>query len=278
LAQTGHHDRGKKFLILANEPFYKDHWIKIDQDRLDRYDRMFQWNPASLSLYEPADIRPGHVVADFGCGPGHTAIEIAKWVGSGGHVHALDINSEFVTQSRKNANAAGVGDRVTAHQCDGSVLPLPDESLDRLTTRNTIIYVDDPERTIREFRRVLRAGGRVHAIEGDWPMMVIEPVPSKDWAALVNAASHACRTPDIGRKLYGLMGRAGFSNISVQVITRPDTDGRLLPMIKNMAEYARSSGKINHADVETILSTIEQAISQESYLALAPQFVVIAVR
>jgi len=100
---------------LANEPFYKDHWIKIDQDRLDRYDRMFQWNPASLALYEPADIRPGHTVADFGCGPGHTAIEIAKWVGPGGHVHALDINSEFVTQSR-NAHAAGVGDRVTAHQ------------------------------------------------------------------------------------------------------------------------------------------------------------------
>ena len=116
---------------------------------------MFQWNPASSALYEPADIRPGHIVADFGCGPGYTAIEIAKWVGSGGHVHALDINSDFVTQSRKNANAAGVGDRVTAHQCDGSILPLPDESLDRLTTRNTIIYVDDPERTIREFRRVL---------------------------------------------------------------------------------------------------------------------------
>src|SRR5262245_41199560 len=171
--------------MLANEPFYKDHWIKIDQDRLDRYDRMFQWNSASLALYEPADIRPGHIVVDFGCGPGHTAIEIAKWVGPGGHVHALDINSEFVTQARKNANAAGIGDRVTAHQCDDSILPLPDESLDRLTTRNTIIYVDDPERALREFRRVLRAGGRVHAIEGDWPIMVVEPVPSKNWAALV---------------------------------------------------------------------------------------------
>ena len=67
-------------------------------------------------------------------------------------------------------------------------------------------------------------------------MMVIEPVPSKDWAALV-------RTPDIGKKLYGLMVRAGFSEIDVQVITRPDTDGKLLPMIKNMAEYARGSGK-----------------------------------
>jgi len=118
----------------------------------------------------------------------------------------------------------------------------------------------------------------VHAIEGDWPMMVIEPVASKDWAALVNAASYACRTPDIGRKLYGLMGRAGFSDIRVQVVTRPDTDGRLLPMIKNMAEYARGSGKINDADVEKILSTIEGAVSDGTYLALAPQFVVTAIR
>src|SRR5262249_20382670 len=97
-------------------------WVNIDQERLDRYERMFQLNPASSALYEPADIRVGHIVADFGCGPGHSAIEIAKWVGPSGHVHALDINSDFVSQSRKNANAAGVGDRVTAHQCDASIL------------------------------------------------------------------------------------------------------------------------------------------------------------
>ena len=46
------------------------------------------------------------------------------------------------------------------------------------------------------------------------------------------------------------MARAGFCGIDVQVITRPDTDGRLLPMIKNMAEYARASGKINHGPVD----------------------------
>jgi len=119
----------------------ENHWLNIDQDSLDRYQRMFQWNPASSALYAPADIRVGQILADFGCGPGHTAIEIAKWVGSDGHVHALDINSDFTSQTRKNANAAGVGNRVTAHQSDGSKLPLRNESLDRLTTRNTIIYV-----------------------------------------------------------------------------------------------------------------------------------------
>ena len=65
---------------------------------------------------------------------------------------------------------------------------------------------------------------------------------------------------------------AGVSKIDIQVVTRPDTDGRLLPMIKNMVGYDQDSGKTNDADAEKILSTIEQAISDGSYLALAPQF------
>jgi hypothetical protein len=31
----------------------------------------------------------------------------------------------------------------------------------------------------------LRAGGKLHVIEGDWPMMIVEPVPAEDWSAFV---------------------------------------------------------------------------------------------
>jgi hypothetical protein len=55
---------------VPGNAFYKEHWVNIEPELLDRYQRMFQWNPASLALYEPADIRPGHIVAEFGCGPG----------------------------------------------------------------------------------------------------------------------------------------------------------------------------------------------------------------
>jgi ubiquinone/menaquinone biosynthesis C-methylase UbiE len=261
---------------VPSNAFHKEHWLNIAPERLDRYQRMFQWNPASSALYETADIRPGHIVAEFGCGPGYTAIEIAKWVGPGGHVHALDINADFLEQARKNADTAGVGDRVTTHRSDGSMLPLPQASLDRLTTRNTLIYVDDPEATLRECRRVLRPAGKMHAIEGDWPMMVVEPVPGADWSALVTAASHACRTPDIGRKLHIFLRRAGFSTIELQLVTRPDTEGRLLPMIKTIADYARGSGKISDTKIDSILSDIERACANGSYLFLAPQFVVTA--
>lgn len=259
---------------MPEVPFYKDHWVTIGRERLDRYQRMFAWNPSSKALYESADIRAGHVVADFGCGPGHTAIEIADWVGPMGHVHALDINAAFAAQTRQNARDAGVEDRVTAHRSDGAELPLADGCLDRVTTRNTLIYVDDPVVTLGEFKRTLRSGGKLHAIEGDWPMMVAEPVPAKTWRALVLAASHACQTPEIGRKLTGLLARSGFREIDVQVITRPDMEGRLLPMIKNMAGYARDSGKMEEEEIDGVLSTLDRALAEKTYLALAPQFVV----
>lgn len=262
---------------MTDMPFYKDHWVSIDDERLDRYQRMFEWNPGSAVLYEAADIQSDHTVADFGCGPGHTAIEIANWLGPEGHVHALDINVAFVNQTRENAIKAGVDDTITAHLSDGLELPLLDNSLDRATTRNTLIYVDDPKVTIGEFKRVLRPGGKMHAIEGDWPMMVVEPVPTKTWQTLVSAAAHACRTPDIGRKLTGLLARSGFRDIDVQVITRPDTEGRLLPMIKNMAGYARDSGEMTEAEIDLVLSTLDQALSNDTYLVLAPQFVVTGV-
>jgi ubiquinone/menaquinone biosynthesis C-methylase UbiE len=263
---------------MSELPYYKQHWVEIGEDRLDRYQRMFEWNPASADLYEPADIQHGHNVADFGCGPGHTAIEMCNWVGPHGSVHAFDINSDFVSQTRQNAQAAGVGGRVQAHQSDGAKLPLEDGALDRLTTRNTLIYVDDPLRTIEEFRRVLRPGGKVHAIEGDWPMMIAEPVPIETWQALVSAASRACRTPDIGRKLTGYLAQSGFRDIHLEVITRPDMAGRLLPMLRNMAGYARDSGDMPDADIDGVLSALEQALENGTYLVLAPQFVVAGTR
>lgn len=259
---------------MPDIPFHKDHWVTIDDERFDRYQRMFEWNPGSAVLYEAADIRTGHIVADFGCGPGHTAVEIADWVGPDGHVHALDINTAFIALARENATKAGVDDRVTAHRSDGPELPLRDSSLDRVTTRNTLIYVEDPLVTLGEFKRVLRPGGKVHAIEGDWPMMVAEPVPTKAWGALVSAAAYACQTPEIGRKLPGLLARSGFHDIDVQVVTRPDTVGRLLPMIENMAGYALEGREMAEAEIDEILATLDQALRDKTYLALAPQFVV----
>ena len=144
------------------------------------------------------------MVAELGCGPDHTAVELANWVGEAGHVHALDINERFLELARANAVPGGVAVRISTHLCDGGQLPLATESLDCLATRNALIYIEEPAQTIEECRRVLKAGGVFPATEGDWPMMLVEPLAVSQWLEVITAAGDGCRTPDIGRRLYGL--------------------------------------------------------------------------
>jgi ubiquinone/menaquinone biosynthesis C-methylase UbiE len=125
-----------------DEAAYENRWTALGPEDIARYDAMFAWNPASAALYAPADIQPGQTVADLGCGPGHMAVELAGWVGPAGHVHALDINPDFVALARGRAASKGLADRITAHLTDGASVPLADASIDRVLARNTIIYVD----------------------------------------------------------------------------------------------------------------------------------------
>jgi ubiquinone/menaquinone biosynthesis C-methylase UbiE len=255
---------------------FQDRWLHIDAERLERYDAMFRWNPATAHFYESARIAPGHALADFGCGPGHAAVEFARWVGPEGHVHALDINEEFVRRARTRAAEHGFADRITVHLLRDERLPLPDASLDRVIARNTIIYVADPTATFAEFRRALRPGGVAHAIESDWRLTAVEPVPAAEWRALIEAASWAWPRPEIGRQLHGIARRAGFGEISVQVLTSPDTDGRLLGMIETVTDHAKEGGAMDPARADAILDDVRRGIAERTYLAIAPQFVVTA--
>ena len=60
-------------------------------------------------------------------------------------------------------------------------------------------------------------------------MMVLEPVGADKLRQLFNAASMAYNTPEIGRRLYGLMRHAGLTDVSVKVLCAADTTGVRAP-------------------------------------------------
>ena len=259
-----------------NETYYRDHWTDIEPERFERYKRMFEWSDASRPLLEPAGIQTGEVVVDLGCGPGFTALELATWVGLSGHVHGVEVNADFVEFGRSVAKDRGLEESVTFHHVTERNLPFSDDSIDCVVAKNVLVYVDDPLETYQECRRVLRKGGRVHAVEGDWGLAIAEPVPDEDWKALIRAASVAFRTPTVGRRLYGYAKAAGFGDVTVSVVCRPDTTGRLLPMVRNLCTYARASGMLEEQKIDAILDRCEEAADRRHLLILNPQFVVTA--
>jgi ubiquinone/menaquinone biosynthesis C-methylase UbiE len=262
---------------VSLETYYKDHWVTIEPERLDRYEEMFVWTPAQDALIEPANIQTGHTVADFGCGPGYLSVELLRRVGADGHVHSLDVNEDFLRRTQARVGAEGLPADFSSHQLIDGDIPLDDQSMDRIVTKNVMVYVDDPAHTFTEFRRIIRPGGRVHVIDSDFLMSVADPVPALDWRAFIDASAPAFRTPSIGRQLYRLAKEAGFKEVSVSVLARPDTKGRMLNFIANAAGYARLEGALDDAAIEKVVATAKAAVSAGSFMALNPQFLVTAV-
>ena len=92
----------------------------------------------------------------------------------------------------------------------------------------------------------------------------------------MNAPGWAWRTPDIGRKLHGIARRAGFSRVTLEVLTKPDLEGRLLDMIRTVARYARKGAQLEPERIDAALESAQMSLADGTYLAVTPQFIVTA--
>jgi ubiquinone/menaquinone biosynthesis C-methylase UbiE len=113
-------------------------------------------------VLEGARVEPGEVVLDVGCGEGLIGFGALELVGTGGRVLFSDVSADLLDVCRELAGGDPRCDFVLASADD---LPLPDESVDVVTTRSVVIYLDDKAPALREFFRVLRSGGRLSMFE-----------------------------------------------------------------------------------------------------------------
>jgi ubiquinone/menaquinone biosynthesis C-methylase UbiE len=97
----------------------------------------------------------GGDVLEVAPGPGFLAIEMAR--DSRIRVTGLDISRTFVELARKNAAEAGV--RADFQLGNASRMPFADKSFDLLVCRAAFKNFSEPEKALREMRRVLRPGG-----------------------------------------------------------------------------------------------------------------------
>ena len=256
------------------ETYYRDHWVEIEPERLDAYEQMFEWRPQNAPLLEPAELAPGQIVVDYGCGPGGLAVELARRVAPTGRVHGVDLNAAFLERARARAKRDGVEHLVAWHRTDGDKLPLDSAFADRLVCKNVMEYVPDVAATLAEFRRVVKPDGLVHVIDSDWGLLAVEPLGAERMAELFAAAAPAYRTPHIGRKLYGAMRAAGLRDVKVKILATADTKGFTAPIVFNMLGYARASGRLPVAKLDALAADVKRALKEETFLLILPQFLV----
>lgn len=138
-------------------------------------------------LVEFAGISDASRVLDVGCGTGSLTFALANSPNIG-VVTGVDISSEYIT----HASTHRADPRVSFEVGDATRLRFEDASFDHSLSSLVLQFIPEPERAMREMRRVTRSGGIVAAATWDTRGGVVVQRMFFDTAAVIDpsAARH----------------------------------------------------------------------------------------
>jgi ubiquinone/menaquinone biosynthesis C-methylase UbiE len=114
---------------------------------------------ATEQLAQMAAIERGSTILDAGSGLGGPSRYLAGTYGC--RVIGVDLSPSFVAIAQLLAQKAGLLDWVNYQTGNLLALSFPDSSFDVVWTQHVVMNIPDRERVYREFRRILRPGGKL---------------------------------------------------------------------------------------------------------------------
>ena len=189
---------------------------------------------ATKQLAQMTGIESGAAVLDAGSGLGGPSRYLASTYGCS--VIGVDLSPSFVTVAQLLAQRTGLQALVSYQTGDLLALPFTDSRFDLVWTQHVVMNIRDRERVYREFRRVLKSGGKLvfyDALATDAKPELHFPVP---WAE--SSGTSSLLTQD---ETSSVLATAGFTvttwnDVTVEALTwmgqqRPAAQGLNLGVV-----------------------------------------------
>lgn len=116
------------------------------------------------TLLKALDVKPGQVVCDMGCGNGFYTLQLARLVGAGGRVLAVDIQPEMLHMLDERAKAEQIAN---IELIEGTPVDpkLPAGEVDLILLVDVYHEFSHPEAMLKAMRQSLKPGGRMALVE-----------------------------------------------------------------------------------------------------------------
>ena len=202
----------------------------------------------------------GSNVLEAGCGVGAQTIILAR-NSPNAKFTAVDVSKESLRAAKERVSSQGFTN-VTFHQSDIFHLPYEDNSFDHLFLCFVLEHLPNPLEALQCLRRVLKRGGTITVIEGDHGSTYFHPDSpdaKKAIQCLTEIQAGMGGNSLIGRQIYPLLRKAGYSDIKVSPrmiyvdSSKPDlvegfTKNTFIAMVEGVKEQAMRTRLMEEAD------------------------------
>ena len=112
-----------------------------------------------VKTLQAADVKPGEIILEVGCGTGFFTIPAAQMIGDQGHLIAMDVMSGFLEQVTNKVQTAGLKN-VRVIKRDALDTGLDTESIDKILLFGVLPFPSLPlNRLLPEMHRILKSNG-----------------------------------------------------------------------------------------------------------------------
>ena len=200
----------------------------------------------------------GETLADIACGPGASALQLARETGC--EVIGIDLSPQNVVDASRWAAEAGLADRVSFTCGDAESLPLPDASIGGVLCECALCTFPEKTAAAAELARVLRPGARLAlsdvTVAGELPPQ-LRTVAA--WVACIADARSLAQ-------IVALLEDAGLT------VTHTEAhDGALVDLLERVEARLRAArvlapSAVGAEDVERgleLLTAVREAVNEE---------------
>ena len=219
-------------------------------------------------LHSEVSYPAGAHVLEVGCGVGAQTAILARR-NPEASFHSIDISLESLSAAKEYIDGLNLTN-VTLENVDINAKPFKPESFAHIFICFVLEHLPDVAKTLAYLQTILRPGGTITVIEGDHGAAVWAPATKASqiaWNGLIKTQTDLGHDPLIGRRLFPLLSKAGFSIKSIEPLPiyadghNPElladvVNKIIVPMTETAKEAAISTGYTDEATWEKGISDL----------------------